>query len=851
MGRAIELCLLALVLWLAPCAGPHAPADDAPPADPAEKEEPDQPAPDDPPGDVKRLMQRGRIGLRGNFNFQPPAERADTEGDEPVHGVSLVDNGDLRRRLEQVRLQLAGQHYADAIRQLSHWLQDREIRDFFLNREDQRRGGRSFLTEIRRMIAHLPPAAQATYRLQCEAPARQALSAAVSSGGEAPLRDVIRRFPGTTSADEARFRLGHVLFDHGRPEAAAACFEKLQADASVARTFEPRLSLLLVACWQRAGRPERSRALAQRLREHAVELRVSGAPLAMLQESDLVQERLSLLLSPHGTPRGDRRDWPTFRGDASRNRHAPAAAPLAAARWTVPLTSDGHTWHERDRALEPYCTGRDVYLPRWAPLAVDDVVFVRTARGCAAHSLATGLLLWKHPFDDDEQADPARLIWHESGGGAFSADAECVYLIEVAPGREPDAAPVAAALVARGHAAGGQGKLRWRADGAHEPRLAGAFFLGAPVAARDRLYALVEQRHVISVAALCTRTGRLDWLQEIAVADEASELDPLRRLAGVSPSISDDEILICPTSGGALVAIDLTTQSLLWAYRYELRPAAAAADRALLAPGPRLDQSDRWLDPTATIARQTVVLSPVESSELHAVNLDDGELRWKRPRGDGLFVACATDDIVVVVGRRSVSAYRLSDGEPPWPALVLPDGCFASGRGVSTGDRYFLPVTSAAILELNLLDGKINAEFRSPREIVPGNLIWSSGLFVSQGLFCLQAFDERTTVERTVSETLAHDPDNAAALLRRGELHLAAGRLDEALSDFRRTYQLEPGPLAKSLLTSALLDALRQEGAGQTRLEAELDRLAQPPSGARDMAAPPSHRPRPPQDLRQ
>ena len=43
--------------------------------------------------------------------------------------------------------------------------------------------------------------------------------------------------------------------------------------------------------------------------------------------------------------------------------------------------------------------------------------------------------------------------------------------------------------------------------------------------------------------------------------------NPQRRLAGVSPSYSDG-VLVCPTASGAIIAVDLTTRSLLWGYRY-------------------------------------------------------------------------------------------------------------------------------------------------------------------------------------------------------------------------------------------------------------------------------------------
>jgi len=48
-------------------------------------------------------------------------------------------------------------------------------------------------------------------------------------------------------------------------------------------------------------------------------------------------------------------------------------------------------------------------------------------------------------------------------------------------------------------------------------------------------------------------------------------VDAGRRLSGATPSY-DGGVLICPTSAGAVVAVDATTRSLLWGFQYVKRP---------------------------------------------------------------------------------------------------------------------------------------------------------------------------------------------------------------------------------------------------------------------------------------
>ena len=69
--------------------------------------------------------------------IEEKTEGADAEGPP---SIILPDNGDLRRKLDQVRQQIEGEHYTEAAGQLGRFLQDAEIRDFFLSRDDERRG---------------------------------------------------------------------------------------------------------------------------------------------------------------------------------------------------------------------------------------------------------------------------------------------------------------------------------------------------------------------------------------------------------------------------------------------------------------------------------------------------------------------------------------------------------------------------------------------------------------------------------------------------------------------------------------------------------------------------------------
>jgi outer membrane protein assembly factor BamB len=765
----------------------------------------------------------GQGRLRRLVGLVPPPtpDKFDIETDDDApdgtRSVVLPDNGDLRRKLEQVRQQIDGEHFADAGRQLGQFLQDPQIHDFFLSRDDQRRDGRSFLAEVRCLLRDLPAAGKLAYREQFDAVARARLGAAAASGDEAALRDVAARFPQTRAGDEALYRLGHYLRDHGWAHAAAACLARLQARPEAAATFEPALSQTLAAC--RADSRDDRRAQSV--------------------------------------------DWPSFRGDPARNGSVAAGAPFLAPRWSRQTTSDTRTTINIERAWQSYCDGTGSALPLLSPLAVGDLVITRTSRGLAAFDLVTGESRWKVPSDDEgENVGLDSIIWQEPAGGAFSADEECVYLVDSLLAGDAHAPIVSHnTLVAREHFHAREGKLRWQVggrDGGMEARLAGAFFLGPPLAWQGGLFALVESHGALSLVALDRLTGRLAWSQELALVEQRISQDCLRLIGGAMPSISPEEVMVCPTSGGVVVALDLTTRSLLWAYRYVQKTPSQPAPVDESDAVPRLDQFDRWLDGTVSIAKGRVVLTPLESREIHCLALEDGRPLWTKARDDGMFVAGITDQAVVVVGRNTVREHRLSDGEVAWRLALAGEtrglaanpltadrdfsagehardehrppgaGSFPAGRGVFTGDRYYLPVTTAAVLEIELSTGLLLATHKSPRELPAGNLIWHQGLFISQGPARLEVFDECQALVDQVRTRLEQNPLDADALLRRGELELAAGRVAQAITTFRAAHQAVRSSKTKSRLIGALLDGLRQNLPDHESLAAELDTLIGP-----------------------
>jgi outer membrane protein assembly factor BamB len=269
-----------------------------------------------------------------------------------------------------------------------------------------------------------------------------------------------------------------------------------------------------------------------------------------------------------------------------------------------------------------------------------------------------------------------------------------------------------------------------------------------------------------------------------------------------------------------VVAVDIANHTLLWGYQYQ-RDGAMFPPGAMVVRGGQMwsaaaiqaNPGEHWLDSAITLANKYVLVTPMESNELHCLNLIDGKLLWKQPRGENLYVGGIRRDTAILVGRRQITLMTLADERSftKVKTVELPSGAMPSGRGFLSGDDYFLPLTSAEVVQLDLNTAKIVARAKSRKDAIPGNLICYQGQVISQGIDYVETFFQRQPLEERITKTLAENPNDAWALAHRGEIALDAGQLDSAIADLRQAYQSSKEPLNRELLFEALLSGLTQD----------------------------------------
>ena len=107
-----------------------------------------------------------------------------------------------------------------------------------------------------------------------------------------------------------------------------------------------------------------------------------------------------------------------------------------------------------------------------------------------------------------------------------------------------------------------------------------SYFLGPPLPLNGKIYALIEIQGEIQLVCINPNKTQksktapseegpeLVWRQPLGSAQNKLAMDAQRRMQPCHLAYSDG-LLICPTNAGAVIAVDVFTQSLAWAFSYK------------------------------------------------------------------------------------------------------------------------------------------------------------------------------------------------------------------------------------------------------------------------------------------
>jgi outer membrane protein assembly factor BamB len=775
---------------------------------------------------------------------------------------------EYRLALGRAEKAIQQEDYATAVDELTRILNGEDPNDYFLGKPGANDAQTSLKTQALRMIGALPAKGKRQYELMCGHDARAMLDRALEEGDVAALTEVARRYFHTQAGYEAAILLGRLQLDQGRPLAAALQFQRVAEVESAAAQFDPELSVLLATSWLHAQQRDKAVEVLQALKQRLPKARVrtGGQEVPLFDDPSSALTWLEKLVGGGGAARQfAATQWVMFRGNETRNASTQASLPLLNYRWSLPPLGDPLDQQRVRQAAKRRDEQQEPLVPAVQPLVVRDYVIFRTPDHVVGAELESGKRIWIFPWDESaservsgsgsggsrspavitREQELQQRLFQDHAFGQLSSDGEQVFLIDeigLAPVPNQNSPPriilgpggrnmqnnlwsrpfnkLVSLDIKR------QGALRWIVGGEtgmEEPKLAGAFFLGPPLPLGGQLFVLAEFNGEIRLVVLKASTGALEWQQSLATMTELQPVtvDRLRRLAGATPSFANG-LLVCPTSGGGIVAVDVATRTLRWGYQYP-RTDVVYFRQGFPFQVQRSNETgsvSQWIDSSLTIAEGCVLATPPESDKLHCLDLLTGTAKWEpQPRGDLLYVACVHEGKAILVGRNEVKAIGVAAGQWAWGEPVDLAGETPTGRGYYSDHFYYLPISSGELLKIDLNAGEIAARVKT--EVALGNLVCYEGNLLSQSADLVAAFYLADPLRKRIDDLLAKNDRDAWALARKGEILLQDGKAREAVAHLRRAHELRPDEGTKSMLVRVILALLREEYASHADLADE------------------------------
>ncbi len=254
----------------------------------------------------------------------------------------------------------------------------------------------------------------------------------------------------------------------------------------------------------------------------------------------------------------------------------------------------------------------------------------------------------------------------------------------------------------------------------------------------------------------------------------------------------------CP-GGGIVAGVEVATGAIRWLARYD----QAATRRA----GWRSYRPDGWRPQSPLVVEGVAYVTPPDSDFIYALEVETGEVLWRRERGDHRYLAGVHEGKVCVVGADATCFGPRGDVE--W-RVALPSA--AVGRPTIAGRALHVPL-AGGILYLDAATGSELAwaawdEWAAARanEII-GPMVSGDLLVAGDKLFVATAYTLNVfgPLERrdSIARQLAADPDDPLAHYARGQECHWEGDAAGAAASLEKVLELaarKPGAVDEQVL---------------------------------------------------
>jgi outer membrane protein assembly factor BamB len=681
---------------------------------------------------------------------------------------------------------------------------------------------------VRKEMDELPREGRDFYKAFKSREAELAVRRALTAGSFADLAAVPDLYPRLEQAATALYTLAEWCRARGDLVRAQIYWRQLldeYPDWSGAGITAVAARAALAA--SESGRGGEGSQALETLRKHGAltRLRVAGREMAVADE---VASRLKAAATAHTVPaESGGGEWHSIGGGAAHDGFMIGTVDAGIRRWLVPMGTPV------DAQTRQQYAAQGVPLPQSAasrfPVCAAGMVILSGESDLAAFRVRSGQLAWpaSRRGQPNLQLPAARMCLPAVGQ-------EQVYAVL---GQFAQANPYnrfqqqqqtkAAAPVLRAYSLSG-GKLKWEggasADSATRAFLRDVELVPVPVYAGGLVYCPAVKRGSINdVYMLCfdAADGRLLWKTFICAGQQLGGTYGMQLgwCEDVLPPAVGDGVVAVATNVGAVAVLDAFSGRTLWVYLYD-RPETPLGHANIFGRrGNTTAEPDVWRPSAPIISGGLVLTAPQDSTELLALGVADGRVRWKSRRGSLRRLVGVEGGRLLCTGGKEAVCFAASSGKRLWRTPLASD---EAGLGLM-GAGYAVIPTAGGLLRVDTVSGKVMTvcRFKNGREEA-GNLAVAGDVLVCAGAAGLGGYYSWEDIVSKLRARIAEEPDAAAPRAEMAEIYFSADRYAEAAGFFREVIEkAKPGERSEG--TELVPQARRQIWESHSRLGASME----------------------------
>jgi len=521
-------------------------------------------------------------------------------------------------------------------------------------------------------------------------------------------------------------------------------------------------------------------------------------------------------------------DWPTFGGNAGRNRPAQSHVDELGIQWRAayndrPVDTPDIANDNSESPPEPD-PARELVVH---PVASGGLIFVQRHREIIALHRTTGEVSWRFRADP-MTSEPAGYVQEQpTGWDGVTVAGGRVYASlsgQVTPYYSYGSARTPHELICLDAVTG---HVIWRVnESSFETRFTELHFDSAPLVDGNHLFVAARRRRSFGfedcyLMRFHAATGQFQSQVHLGGASTGSFG---AQLATKSIAAAEGGIIYVCSNLGTVAAVESHTGEVRWLRLYPRQPLGPEGVASSWG-----GEINPWQFNPVFVSASGIVARPLDANHLFVFARDDGRILHTvavEELSSLQTVLGINDDTLFGIGREAIG-FDLNAGSIRW-RTALPDASQLLGRGIWAGDRALVPTTKF-LCAFDTTTGR-RTDIPWGPEGESGNLLALPDQLIVAGTRYLTSYVRKADIWKALQDRLLAAPSDPTPALELAEVAMRSGEVDEALNAFDeavRRSDLDNRAIDTTLQDRLFKDALSFARALSERGELNSKRLDQ------------------------